>query len=383
LFAADPARPEIGVWLASFCEGTVYNESVSMRPWRLLIAAWYAACFNPKEGLQYLQNLTNGAATLSSEDNQLLMEAAGDTDALTPMIQFVADCPDPVVKVLLKDFGHPDLPAMAEAILQSVPDYAHLADSSEQARLDAATFTHNLAHLEQAKLLPKTTTILDIACGHLIPHTLLLNSVGYKTLGLDLHIPPGYLPFSGIKQWFKRNQHAKAWKTATSSYYQTLADHTGQKLKWNKVKVKLADLTRLDVTDNSFDVVICANYLQHAPDVDSLLAEAARVLKPGGLLLADIIPYASLNGAFRFDPESPWDHLRQNKKGPPTSSVSLNKWREARYRTSLEKYFSLEQWLAEPDEAAQAQLTPAIQAELVDYSEAELTRKQIVVIAKK
>jgi SAM-dependent methyltransferase len=144
-------------------------------------------------------------------------------------------------------------------------------------------------------------------------------------------------------------------------------------------------LTRLNLSDNSFDVIICVHHLQHAPDVAGLLAEAARVLKPGGLFLADIQPYAALGGAFWPEAKIPWQHLHpeaglytvQNQK------LLLNKWREVQFQEAVASYFRIEQWLPEVDAQAQAQLTPEIKAELSDYAEEELTRKQIVVVARK
>lgn len=374
-----PVRPEIGVWLEAFCNGTSHNSSNTMRPWRLLAAAWYAAAFNPQEGLNHLKLLANGSASLSSEDNQQLMDAAGQANALASMIQLVAGCPNPAVKNMLKDFGHPNLAIVAQAALDSDPDYRQLENLAGQASFDAETFQRNLACLEQADMVPKTTTILNLACGLLAPQTLLFSSLGYNTVGVDLHIPPGFLPISGLKQWFKRRQHASAWKQAAAAYYEALARQVEMKLKWNRAKIKLADLTRLEADDNSFEAVICANYLQHAPNVAGLLAEAARVLKPGGVFVADIWPFAGLNGAFQTDSNLAWGHLRGDE---PLTAAPLNRWREAQFKKAIETYFVIDRWLPEPDPEAQARLTPELAAELVDYSQEELTCKQIVVIAR-
>lgn len=48
----------------------------------------------------------------------------------------------------------------------------------------------------------------------------------------------------------------------------------------------LCDMHRLPFRDGSFDVVAATATLHHSPDLPALLAEARRVLKPGGLLLA-------------------------------------------------------------------------------------------------
>ena len=376
-----PQVPETGLWLAGFCRDTADNSSPSMRPWRLLAAAWYATCFGATEGLVYLQKLSTGQKTLAPADYQLLTDTANELNATPALIQWIAGCTDPTIKTILQDVGHPNLTTFSEQIFDSNPDYTYLAHADAYAEDDAETFKYYRGLLEQAGISPKGTHILNLACGPLATHTLLFASTGYKIMGADLYIPPAYLPASGIKQNLKKRKQVSAWKEATDTYYQMLAQQTGIKLKWGQVNIELADLTRLQWPDNNFDIVLCINHLQHAPDVDGLLAEVSRVLKPGGLLLADIVPFASLNGAFTPDTASPWDHLRVEMA--PKASVILNQWREVQYRTALEKYFIIDQWLTEQDERAAAQLTPEIKIEFNDFETAELTRKQIVVLAKK
>ncbi|MEL6977218.1 MAG: bifunctional 2-polyprenyl-6-hydroxyphenol methylase/3-demethylubiquinol 3-O-methyltransferase UbiG [Pseudomonadota bacterium] len=53
----------------------------------------------------------------------------------------------------------------------------------------------------------------------------------------------------------------------------------------------------LPYADGAFDAVVCVDVLEHVTDVDQVLAEVRRVLKPGGLFLYDTInrnPLASL-----------------------------------------------------------------------------------------
>ncbi|HMR62487.1 MAG TPA: class I SAM-dependent methyltransferase [Anaerolineae bacterium] len=374
----QPDHPKIGVWLDSFCQGTAEDTSKQLRPWRLLAATWYAAGFNASQGLAYLQRLGNGSSQLSGADNKLLMDAASQANAQATLVQMIANCGSPAIKTMLQEFGHPDLTGLVESVFESEPDYAHLSEASKGVKTDVETFQRNRAALEQAGIMPGPAQVLDLACGPVAAQTVLLSAAGYAAVGVDLDIPPGYLPLPGPLQWFKRKKYADVWKAATASYYQALASQAGLSLKWNKVKLELADPTRLRFSDSSFEAVICSHFLQHAPDVTGLLAEAARVLKPGGVLVADIRPYTSRLGAFTAT-ATPWEHLLDTV----ISDVPLNKWREARYQAAIEKHFSIKTWETEADHKAQELLTPELQEELADYSSEELIRKQIFVVALK
>lgn len=53
----------------------------------------------------------------------------------------------------------------------------------------------------------------------------------------------------------------------------------------------------LPYADDAFDAVVCVDVLEHVADLDKVIAEVARVLKPGGVFLFDTInrnPVASL-----------------------------------------------------------------------------------------
>ncbi len=283
----QPKAPQTGVWMQAFCRNTRDNPSPYMRPWRLLMSAWYAARFDPAEGLDLLKDLSGGTETLSAEDNMILMRTLEDVGALTPMIRWVADCEDAAVKTMLKEVGHPNLQLVAQSALSRPADYSRLPAIPRQAEADAQTFQKILSQLKEAGVNPKKAQILDLGCGPLAPQSVLLNSAGYKTIGVDLDIPPAYLPASGLKQTLKRGKLVKAWKQVTDTYCKTLGQQSGYKLKWKKTTVQLSDLTRLNFPDSHFDVVICVDYLQHAPDPRGVLSEAIRTLKPGGVFVTD------------------------------------------------------------------------------------------------
>lgn len=350
----QPAGAELGVWLAGFCRDTAGHPSPQLRPWRLFAAAWYATCFNPAGGLVYLQQAGQGATTLTAADRQSLVEVSQAIKAMPLLVQWIAACPDPAVKTMLAEVSHPDLAGVVAKVFSHPPDYEALAGAVDRAPADALIFHQIRKQLEQAGVQKQSAHLLDLACGPLLAQTLLFHSAGYRVTGVDLHLPPRYLPVTGLKQRFLvKPKYVRAWQAATAPYYEALARQMqDMPLRWRGVKVELADLTRLRFGANSFEAALCVGRLHYEPDVAGLLAEAARVLKPNGLLWTNIRPYAGLDGDFLH-----------------AQGLTLNRWSEAQYRAAIESHFIIDQWLAEPDQAA--------------GGEAELRRRQIMVAARK
>jgi ubiquinone/menaquinone biosynthesis C-methylase UbiE len=80
--------------------------------------------------------------------------------------------------------------------------------------------------------------------------------------------------------------------------------------------VELQPDAQLPFADSSFDLVLCAETIEHVRDVQLLLSEVRRVLRPGGALAVttpahgrlDALAIAARGFERRFDPLSP--HLR-------------------------------------------------------------------------
>lgn len=105
----------------------------------------------------------------------------------------------------------------------------------------------------RAELIPPPTdgnVLLDVGCGGglLAPHIR-----GYRHVGIDLVA-------SGLR----------------------LA-------RRHRVLPVLGDATGLPVRDESADVVVAGEIFEHVHDLRSVVAEIARVLRPGGLVVADTI----------------------------------------------------------------------------------------------
>jgi ubiquinone/menaquinone biosynthesis C-methylase UbiE len=84
------------------------------------------------------------------------------------------------------------------------------------------------------------------------------------------------------------------------------------------VEIRQARVQALPFPDERFDSVICIEVLRYLPDPVPCILEMARVLKPGGLCLATVVPWLNLNGSWlvnRFDSilhVPSLSHLRQN-----------------------------------------------------------------------
>jgi SAM-dependent methyltransferase len=80
------------------------------------------------------------------------------------------------------------------------------------------------------------------------------------------------------------------------------------------IETRWADVEqRLDVPDGSFDVVVAGELLEHLRDPASVVAEAERVLAPGGLLVGSVPNAYRLKNRLRFmrgrPPEQDPTHL--------------------------------------------------------------------------
>ncbi len=65
--------------------------------------------------------------------------------------------------------------------------------------------------------------------------------------------------------------------------------------------VRLGDMYRLPLPDGAFDVVVMQMVLHYAEDLDAVLAEAARVLQPGGrLVIVDLAQHADQDSFARL-----------------------------------------------------------------------------------
>ncbi len=378
-----PYAESTGIWLNDFHRATLNHPSPTLRRWRILTGVWLAANFNVDEGLSLLKEFLTPENTFSIKDKNLLSDTLSEFNKLPAMMQWLAECPNAETKSVLQNILRPDLDDIVEKILSNPPDYSRLTKLAARASDDYRIHKTAMAALSQAGLDLQKINLLDVGCGELAEHSLLASSHGVKVTGIDVKVPPKYLPVNGVKARFQRGKAEKAWKSASDKYYDALKNAVGGKLKWKNATIQLADPTRTTFADGSFDAAICLNYLHTAADVSGVLAESARILKKGALFVASILPFTTLRGALANDAtEHPWRHLLNESYATP-DGVSLNQWRLSQYQAAFVEHFEIVLWKIEKDDEAADLFTPKFATLIENYAPEELTSARVLVVARR
>lgn len=237
---------------------------------------------------------------------------------------------------------------------------------------------------------------LDLGCGLLAWQTIMLHSVGAKATGVDMEYVRGDRRPDKYLKLLQTNGAERAVKTAfwdyafSQRYYDALQQCSPFPL--NRIGLDLRQHTaeRLPFDDNQFDLVASHEVFEHIADIPAAVGEIKRILKPGGIAYVNIHLFPSISGshhmAWKFPDEEPsetvppWDHLRQRQF--PEHPSWINEKRERDYRPIFESAFEILCWEASVYEG-RALLTPEIKAELPDYSEDELLKKGVIIVARK
>lgn len=247
----------------------------------------------------------------------------------------------------------------------------------------------------------RNKAILDVGCGRLYPQSLLLHSRGNAVTGIDsAHIGPNEgilkrywrtLTKEGIESLGRDFLYAVLLKNRT--YYHTLQDVSGFTLSARGLDIRRMNAEDLTFREEAFDVVISIAVFEHIQNVPKAVSEIHRVLKPGGVAYVNIHLFASLSGGHLPALQNPakmpsqpqlrvpaWDHLREDKHRIPGH---LNRLREHQYTTLFGTRFTVLQVLNIGEGEGKQLLTPEIRQELSDYTEDELTKRGITIIARK
>jgi ubiquinone/menaquinone biosynthesis C-methylase UbiE len=141
--------------------------------------------------------------------------------------------------------------------------------SAVEAKMSGLEFTK-----EAAKQLEKTYLTRDVVAQRLETIRQLDLSSGESVL--DIGCGPGYLCES-MGEIVGRHGAVVGIDISTD-----LIAHCNRRKASTWVSYTIGDATKVNQADASFDVVVCTQVAEYVPDVDRVLSEAFRVLKPGG-----------------------------------------------------------------------------------------------------
>jgi len=268
-----------------------------------------------------------------------------------------------------------------------------LADMTKMAELYSRRFKEAVSTIEKYLGRVENKTILDVGCGLLYPFTLLFKSLGNRVIGIDL-LYIGVNDSSPRKYWRMLRKNGPVYFARSVSYdvllknrafYKHLEHLSNIKLTSEGIDVRQMDVEKMAFHDETFDIVFSNAVLEHVYRVDAALDEIKRVLKKGGIAYNLIHLFPSISGGHHSDwrhPEKvpPWNHLRENKCRIP---FYLNKLRECDYPKMFRERFKILEVQSIFDEKGRNLLTSQIRSELQDYSEEELLKGGIIVVARR
>jgi ubiquinone/menaquinone biosynthesis C-methylase UbiE len=127
--------------------------------------------------------------------------------------------------------------------------------------------------------------------------------------------------------------------------------------------IAVGDALRLPFADASFDHVICTEVFEHVPDDNLLLAELARVLRPGGTIavsVPDMLSEWLVWRAASVQKVSPGEHVRLYRRGRMPRVLRSHGFDvyARRFRHSLETPYWL-LWLGAKDGGVRRRLAAA------------------------
>ncbi len=240
--------------------------------------------------------------------------------------------------------------------------------------------------------------MLEVGCGQL-PRQLAYFGLRNRVVGIDLDvIPRGINPLTYLRV-ARRNGVKRAVKTVARkmmgfdrAFLRELAKQTGERrVAWPAMRAM--DATKMEFADASMDVCYSFDVFEHLPDPAGVLAEARRVLRPGGVCYQSLHLFAAEDGFHDLriiggqrEGVPYWAHLRPSCKDAVRASSYLNGWRLSAWREMLER--ELPGCRIMNTQRTEPRLTQELRAiraggELAEFPDEELLSYRLVVMWRK
>ena len=85
----------------------------------------------------------------------------------------------------------------------------------------------------------------------------------------------------------------------------------------NTYRFITGDIREMEIPDNSQDLVVCSEVLEHVPNFEAVLEECYRILKPGSVILVSVPSYFPESLCWKYSKkymQTPGGHIRIFKK---------------------------------------------------------------------
>lgn len=144
--------------------------------------------------------------------------------------------------------------------------------------------------------------ILEIGCGDGL-NSILLGLQGVKrAVGIDIDF-----------RLDKQDEQGERTRRLVTEIIQAFGDQRSiEELRADlPVQFLHMDATQMEFPDSSFDLILSRSVLEHICPIEKLVAETARVLRPGGMAYHEIDPFYWLRGCHKRGlVDIPWAHAR-------------------------------------------------------------------------
>jgi SAM-dependent methyltransferase len=189
--------------------------------------------------------------------------------------------------------------------------------------------------------------ILELGCGYSYPNVALFHANGLDACGVDIErvfYRDGRVATLRArlreKGLLRAIYHAGPLYSGYGRFFATLSALAQTTIDHAALSIHTYDGQRLPFPDESFDAVCSNAVLEHVHDMGSFVGEAARVLRPGGVVDMVWHNFFSPSGGHRTETEvarSPWGHITGDS--PP--SCYLNRMRPNEIREAFDRCFTV------------------------------------------
>lgn len=197
-------------------------------------------------------------------------------------------------------------------------------------------------------------TVLEIGCGQLLANVKLFSVLCQKVIGVDPELPPQkffdfmhFIKVCGLQRFLKTILNEILFMSPFDRKLQELGG--GEEFNFQNCKLYRMRANKLPIPTGSIDLIISDDVFEHIDDVEAVLVEMERVLRPGGAFCIQIHPFTAFSGGHDLDTvthlgdslaqlaSKPWRHLYDRAFQDP---VFLNRLRRKDYEKVFNSIFS-------------------------------------------